>query len=444
MTRLPFRGQTPSFPRTAPRPVPSPLPGFQGKGLAGYVPAPVKRLASTRLGQAILRPANLRGAHAGLFISSLALEWAVTRANALLILYLNGLTMLRTCSRKGMDTFTIAATAGPCLTSTGGGLRLSQLGAVVAAASPTDVIKMLGVDVITPFLAVFYIESRTYSIAAIPANASARPRPFYGPMRFPFAPPRIGSVARPREVPFNVRPWPVWASAVPVGAGVSGGSSSTNTTLGSGAATSVAHPGRSFDFIVRPGAQTRTGRGARAITRAPPAPRTKETKVGANTVAGQMFFALMRAKEVVSEVGDFVEALFRALPRATQKRYAKDMGSMGLALWENWDRFDFKLAFRNLLANHLEDEIIGRTFFPARAATRNRMFGNRMGSTGPVNNPFFEAYTQRVNAFADATVNPWLGYGTRAEHRLDREARLERDRASAARRRQRALTTRGA
>lgn len=102
---------------------------------------------------------------------------------------------------------------------------------------------------------------------------------------------------------------------------------------------------------------------------APPKPGTKERKT-----LGAMR-TVLRILDAVSEAAEVVDAFYEALPKKTQKKWDCD-GSRGLidnagqygidkadcklrALWHNWHKVDIEKAVRNVVANQLQDRVIG-------------------------------------------------------------------------------------
>lgn len=105
-------------------------------------------------------------------------------------------------------------------------------------------------------------------------------------------------------------------------------------------------------------------------TRQPPPPRTKEIKA-----RGATFVAAM-AMDAVSEWAEVVDALFQALPDPVKDRWSKGRHGRGMAdnagqygvdgadwkaqaVWHNAHLVDPVDFLRNLIANHLEDKLIG-------------------------------------------------------------------------------------
>lgn len=424
---LPFRAQAPAFAGTGSYGPWGPRAAGAGSNplLKGWKPAARAAAAGALRGGG---PINWRfiGAGTGGLIAGLLADYAINATNAYLALWLNGLTHERTCSVGAMVTWFSSTSMTNCLSATGPGNNLRSMPAAVAAASPTTKFRFL-----MPYNLVFSRETDGYGV--VPVAGGVRPRPFYAP--FPLvgvaAHPVAGvdAIARPGTVPYGRRPWPVWAGARPVGA--VGGNAIPDSP---DRAWYPPVPGTGW--TINPGTGVRPMNPTAPIARAVPRPGVRETKVGANTPAFQMFVALMKAKEAVSEVEDFVVTMFKALPKPTQSRYdGNNMGSMVLALIENWDDMDFRLWFRNLLQNHLEDEIIGRVWFGLRGKARDAFFGDSIGSLGEVGTADFKAFAKAVSKETDAWVNEWFGYTGKARHWQDQQriddagkSRAERDR----------------
>lgn len=107
---------------------------------------------------------------------------------------------------------------------------------------------------------------------------------------------------------------------------------------------------------------------------APPAENTKEKKAQSKSAAlGRLLY---NALDAASENADIVDALFKALPCATQKRWKKgrkprkavdQFGQYGAngadwklqALWHNWHLMDPVEGWQNIAWNLLEDQLYG-------------------------------------------------------------------------------------
>lgn len=66
-----------------------------------------------------------------------------------------------------------------------------------------------------------------------------------------------------------------------------------------------------------------------------------------------------RVFNAVTEIGDFLEALFDALPGEVQRLYERNTAGFARAVWDHWEEIDFAKAFVNVVKNQIEDAIIG-------------------------------------------------------------------------------------
>lgn len=111
--------------------------------------------------------------------------------------------------------------------------------------------------------------------------------------------------------------------------------------------------------------------GTRTI--APPRKNEKETKLQSRLQ--QVSVAIYRALAGVSEVGDVVDAFFKALPEEVQAKWKRkkrgltdNAGQYGIngmdwklmAIYHNWHQLNYQQAMKNILVNELEDQFIGR------------------------------------------------------------------------------------
>lgn len=88
--------------------------------------------------------------------------------------------------------------------------------------------------------------------------------------------------------------------------------------------------------------------------------RTKKLKIG-----GAVWRAFSWVMNIFTETNDFVKAIWETLPRSCRKAGLTKTGnrrtdSMIRDLHRCWDRIDWNQAIANLIANHVEDAIIGR------------------------------------------------------------------------------------
>lgn len=339
------------------------------------------------------------------FVGEIVLREIYTHAT----LMLNGLSFSHFCRLVGASGYnTYGPTFGAaCLTGLGTPANnMSRLISSVPTLAPGAWVEVSGFSGFHPVTFAPQYASQSYYRVIGTTVGGVRPRPYVAPNRRYFE----GSVpylharyARPGQVPAHVRPWPVWSRPLPV--------AQPAPTPTYPEATKELSPPWSWAF--QPGRTiSRPIPGNPAIPRNPPAPNTREVKIGANTRAGQLFFQIMRAREALSEFEDFAEVIFRALPKNIQRLYGgrnAPLHKMLQAIFDNAHEIDGQLFIRNLIANQIEDEIIGRTWFKARAMLRNILFPGSMGSTGPVNNPAFQEYAKAVSGLADLLANEATG-----------------------------------
>jgi len=130
----------------------------------------------------------------------------------------------------------------------------------------------------------------------------------------------------------------------------------------------------------------------RATTPEPPKTRVRERKV--MTRGKKMAVALFKALDHISETAEIVDALYQALPKDVRDRWEKDRGahwakvdgrwkkvglSRGLidnagqygiagadwklqALWHNWHKLDVRQAVKNIIANEIQDRVLGQFY----------------------------------------------------------------------------------
>lgn len=103
--------------------------------------------------------------------------------------------------------------------------------------------------------------------------------------------------------------------------------------------------------------------------RSPPKRGTKERKPGKLRM-------LLRLVDAISEGAESVDCMFKALPKQTQRKWSKDRPNRGLldkagqyglegadwkaaAVWHNWHAMDVDKAMECIVANQIEDKIVG-------------------------------------------------------------------------------------
>lgn len=122
---------------------------------------------------------------------------------------------------------------------------------------------------------------------------------------------------------------------------------------------------------------TRVNNRSDAVRR-PPGPREKEKKVPASTAA-RVAFAGLRAIAAYSEANDFVEVLWRAIPRRYRTRGANN-AERWEDVWNNWERIELGEALFGYLANEVQDQAIGRAMGRAREGARRLTGGHDLWS----------------------------------------------------------------
>lgn len=335
-----------------------------------------------------LNPLALGPTGVGLMIGQMVVEEMFDRY----MLWMSGLQFVRSCSPNIISGWSYTQN-DVCLVGTGSVVAsMSQLVTQrpLATAGWYHILGPAILNIITgqrrrSDVAVYKADSTLYDGRRTHPWIQQIPRSNYAPAT------SIGS--RPGFVPSNVRPWPVWTRPRPW-VQPQPRPDVDDTDVGP-------RPWR-WEWTGPRGRAT--GRStARTVARAVPDTGTREVKIGANTHAATLFFQLIRARELVSEIEDFWEVLYASLPRTTRQAYGgNDVSNaqMLTALWENWDRIDPVAFLENLVANQIEDEIIGRTWINYRSQLRNLVHGNRMGSLGPVANDSFKEYAKAVSDLA--------------------------------------------
>ena len=90
--------------------------------------------------------------------------------------------------------------------------------------------------------------------------------------------------------------------------------------------------------------------------RFPQKPRGKEVKIKMGAVAA----IVTGVFGAMTEIKDFLESLYDALPDDVKRRYkGRATTTLARAVWENFDQIDWGKATWNLVKNEIEDRIIG-------------------------------------------------------------------------------------
>lgn len=377
---------------TAPRSTSVPMPTFG----PGWKPAPIRINA---MGARVLRFApRLTRFNPATLILGLVIEKVAREALQYYFMSMNGFTFVQYCDPFiGASRWTGSPNqGGTCVSPTG-----QQPGQPIASLLTNNFTDNAGVALIgaSGFVATTTTPRwRTNSTwrAKVHTGVGPRPRPFFGPIAPPVGVPSVvASAAAPGFVPYNVRPWPVWG-------GTQAPPAPSPVPADDLADTPIPGIRWTWGGYRQPAQVQRIDRvntPSRVVTR----PMEREIKIGANTPAGQFFFNLMKAREQVSEIMDIFGVLYNALPKHTRARYgganASDHDKMR-AVFENLENIDAGLFLAGLVQNQIEDEIIGRTWFKARGQLRNKIFGETIGSLGPVANGAFEEYALAVSNLA--------------------------------------------
>lgn len=389
---IPFRARSPVHAPTAPRSAVAPA-------LGNWQPTPLKMSRGVKVLQFAPRLGRL---NPGWLIAGVLADLAIREASYSLMMWLNGLVLKQTCAFLPTDSWSGNQL---CSTGQGRGRPMGELYGHVAGLSAGAHVSLLG---FTNMSGGINWRGRVTRIYNVVANKVPNQRPWVGvtpPAGNVWARAPISVAATrspPGRVPFDVRPWPVGKHGnPPIGPQPVPDSSSVPGIQGM--RWSWASFGRT--------AQVENIRSPTAV-RDVAKPWEKEVKIGANTAAGQFFFTLMRARENVSELQDFVGVMFDSLPKHTQYRYGGARASEHdqlRAVIENLENIDAGLFLKNLIANQLEDEIIGRTWIAARGKFRNALFGDVIGSTGPLATPAFKNYAKAVSDLSKMLADDLLG-----------------------------------
>lgn len=392
---LPFRPQYAGG-GAAPRSLP--LPGLAQGFSQAWRPTPLVRSVGGRLVPNLPR---LRMINPGWLIYAWALQQVAREFTWQLAFYANGLQFVSYCSLVGASGFIGPANLPNCTTGqASGGRPLGELGQVLGTRLSSGYVHIVGTRASVGGVPRYNSQTIFFWPGAV---AAAGRRPFYRNYAIPvragaddFAPPYASYIRQPGFVLPQVRPWPVWSGPRPTTAPSPVPQAPDYPDQGT-----IAGPGTGWDWspgvsrpIVRPLPANPS------IPRAVPRTNVREMKIGANTRAAGLFFSLMKAREMVSEWGDLLDVIFKSLPKSTQKAFGGSNASTSRkvqAVLERFGDMDAREFLKNLIANHIEDEIIGRTYMKWRSEARAGIVGNQMGSIGPVANDAFKNYAKYVS-----------------------------------------------
>lgn len=109
--------------------------------------------------------------------------------------------------------------------------------------------------------------------------------------------------------------------------------------------------------------------------------KQNDRKVGM-TAAQQ---AILRIAFTGTEVGDFIDSIYDALPR--HRRYGRSYLDKLARIFAHWDEINWAQAMQNVIVNHFEDELVGRFLGKAQKQLRKTstsgitmQYGVTMGS----------------------------------------------------------------
>lgn len=134
-------------------------------------------------------------------------------------------------------------------------------------------------------------------------------------------------------------------------------------------------------------------KGGSPNTPAPPGPGTKERKIQAPKSFGQIAYRVM---EGITESKDLLEALLEGFPKKMLNRWRADVkhrtGRWPTAweyvdfIYEHWENFNVGMAVQAVIANQVEDALIGRLQAGAKQSQLNQVLQELFGhgfSIGP-------------------------------------------------------------
>lgn len=90
---------------------------------------------------------------------------------------------------------------------------------------------------------------------------------------------------------------------------------------------------------------------------------------------------LARFKEAMTELDDFIDNLFEALPKGIQKKLKgrKTPQDKIAHIYKNWDKMDWEQAAKNIAKNHIEDKLMGRALKAADKLSDKLGYKSRLG-----------------------------------------------------------------
>lgn len=124
------------------------------------------------------------------------------------------------------------------------------------------------------------------------------------------------------------------------------------------------------------------------VARKPPKAGEKEKKFqGASEATIRFFRRASKAKEFATELDDFIDSIFEALPKKVQKdlKGRKTPQEKIKLIYDNWDKIDWEKAVKNIAYNHFEDKVVGRALAYSDKAAKARGSTNTIASRAWMN-----------------------------------------------------------
>lgn len=109
--------------------------------------------------------------------------------------------------------------------------------------------------------------------------------------------------------------------------------------------------------------------------RQPPRPNEREKKFkGSSQTVQSIFRRLSRTKEAVSEMDDFIDTIFEALPKRVQEELKGRKTPQGKLqhIYKNWNKINWTEWLKNFVENWLEDKVMGYAIKKSDQASKAR------------------------------------------------------------------------
>lgn len=115
--------------------------------------------------------------------------------------------------------------------------------------------------------------------------------------------------------------------------------------------------------------------------RRPPRREEKEKKFSGTSDFVQNFFKkISKGKEAISEIDDFIEQIFEALPKEIQKKVKrKTPQGMLKEIYDHWDKIDWYKAIDGIVLNWIEDKVVGTALAASDKTSRMRGATSNIG-----------------------------------------------------------------